>query len=83
MMNDRPPDGQARLGPAGLCEQCAHVQRVPSARGSVFYLCRMSQLDPGFPRYPRLPVLSCRGFAAGDPFDGQPPPKPTWEGGKG
>ena len=51
---------------AGLCEECLHVQRVTSARGSTFYLCRLSQTDPGFPRYPVLPVLRCAGFQAVD-----------------
>ena len=25
-------------------------------------MCERSKTDPDFPRYPRLPVLSCRGF---------------------
>jgi hypothetical protein len=43
------------------------MQQVTSSRGSVFYLCRMSLVDPGFPRYPRLPVLICPGFAPSGP----------------
>lgn len=50
------------LQPAGLCEHCRHQQLVPNTRGSVFSLCRRSRTDPAFPRYPRLPVLSCPGF---------------------
>jgi hypothetical protein len=46
---------------AGLCDSCAHQQLVPNTRGSVFSLCRRSRDDPAFPRYPRLPVLECRG----------------------
>jgi hypothetical protein len=38
------------------------MQPVVSAKGSTFYLCRMSFDDPRFPRYPRLPVLDCEGF---------------------
>lgn len=61
--------------PAGLCDRCAHQQRVPNRRGSVFSLCRLSRVDERFPRYPRLPVLSCPGFrrapAAGE--GGAPP----------
>jgi hypothetical protein len=34
---------------------------VRNTRGSVFSLCRRSREDPAFPRYPRLPVLACRG----------------------
>ncbi|HEX2190944.1 MAG TPA: hypothetical protein VHG51_18695 [Longimicrobiaceae bacterium] len=47
----------------GLCAGCAHVRVVRSGKGSTFYLCEMSRVDPAFPRYPRLPVLRCRGFA--------------------
>ena len=35
---------------------------VKNTRGSVFSLCERSKTDPDFPRYPRLPVLSCPGF---------------------
>jgi hypothetical protein len=38
-----------------------HAKFITSARGSVFYLCQLSFTDPQFPRYPRLPVLACRG----------------------
>ena len=46
----------------GLCGRCVHVRRVENRRGSVFLLCELSMLDESFPRYPRLPVLRCRGF---------------------
>jgi hypothetical protein len=49
----------------GLCAGCAHAHRVVSARGSVFWLCRLASSDPAFPRYPRLPVLRCPGFEQG------------------
>jgi hypothetical protein len=35
---------------------------VPNRRGSVFSLCMRSREDPAYPRYPRLPVLECRGY---------------------
>jgi hypothetical protein len=38
------------------------MQRVTSARGSTFYLCRLSFADARFPRYPPIPVLACAGF---------------------
>jgi hypothetical protein len=28
----------------------------------VFYLCELSKVDPRFPKYPRLPGLSCAGY---------------------
>jgi len=48
--------------PVGLCDECRHQQLVPNRRGSVFSLCRRSREDPDYPRYPRIPVLSCPGF---------------------
>jgi hypothetical protein len=50
---------------AGLCDRCLHQRLVPNTRGSVFSLCERSRVDPAFPRYPRLPVLSCSGFEPG------------------
>jgi hypothetical protein len=47
---------------AGLCATCTHVQLIPSSKGAVFYMCRLSEIDPAFARYPRLPVLSCAGY---------------------
>jgi hypothetical protein len=49
---------------AGLCADCVHARRVESTRGSVFFLCELSATDASFPKYPRLPVLSCSGYAA-------------------
>ena len=46
---------------AGLCESCAHSRKVAGAH-TVFWMCERSRKDPTFPRYPRLPVLSCRGY---------------------
>jgi len=51
---------------AGLCATCGHMSRITSDRGSVFYLCELSKVDPNFPKYPRLPVLQCSGYAAGE-----------------
>ena len=48
----------------GLCDACRHSRRVESARGSLFWLCRRSETDPAYPRYPRLPVVICPGFEA-------------------
>lgn len=47
----------------GLCAACLHVRVVESKRGSRFYLCGLSAVDPSFPKYPGLPVLQCRGFS--------------------
>lgn len=47
---------------AGLCATCSHVQMVMSSKGSTFYMCRLSETDPRFRRYPALPVLACTGY---------------------
>jgi len=47
---------------AGLCDRCRHQRVIRNTRGSEFSLCERSRTEPEFPRYPRLPVLECRGF---------------------
>ena len=48
--------------PAGLCETCANVRMVDTRKGSRVYMCQLSDVDPRFPKYPRTPVLQCRGY---------------------
>ena len=48
--------------PAGLCESCANVKIVETRKGSRFYLCTLSEVDPRFPKYPGIPVLRCVGY---------------------
>jgi hypothetical protein len=48
----------------GLCASCLHARQIESAKGSQFLLCQLSQSDPSFPKYPRLPVLTCPGYSA-------------------
>ena len=45
-----------------LCETCAHKKEVVSAKGSRFLLCRLSQNDRRFPKYPPQPVAQCVGY---------------------
>jgi GrpB-like predicted nucleotidyltransferase (UPF0157 family) len=45
----------------GLCADCVHARRIESDRNSVFLLCHLSLTDARFPKYPRLPVLTCSG----------------------
>jgi hypothetical protein len=56
---EQPP--QADRSP-GLCASCVNLQVVTSARGSQFVLCRLSATDQRFPKYPRLPVVTCTGY---------------------
>jgi hypothetical protein len=46
----------------GLCATCAFARVIESARGGRFTLCRRSETDARFPRYPALPVLKCIGY---------------------
>ncbi len=45
-----------------LCDSCQNAKRIVSDRGSVFLMCRKHFDDPAFPKYPRLPVVECRGY---------------------
>ncbi len=64
-MNDPRADGQAQSGAgAGLCAACRNAQVIESVHGSRFHLCRKSFTDSAYPRYPRLPVRECPGFAS-------------------
>lgn len=47
------------------------MRKIVSDRGSVFFLCQLSKADPSFPKYPRLPVLQCRGYEAQEPQTAQ------------
>jgi len=51
-----PPD------PVGLCRDCRYGRQVPATKAT-YWLCKRSVDDPSFPRYPRLPIRACRGFA--------------------
>lgn len=44
----------------GLCATCRHLRLLASPR-SVFVRCARAKVDPGYVRYPRLPVLACPG----------------------
>ena len=46
----------------GLCKTCVFARVVESARGSQFWLCRLSETDERFRKYPALPVLRCEGY---------------------
>jgi hypothetical protein len=47
----------------GLCASCAHSEIIRSGRGSTFYRCKLSDTDPRFFKYPRLPVIECSGWS--------------------
>ena len=43
----------------GMCSWCRHARLIRSARGSFFVRCTY----PDLPKYPRVPVVQCRGFS--------------------
>ena len=59
----------------GLCETCTHVQIVRSSKGSSYVLCRLSELNPAFRRYPALPVTVCAGYSPATGSKPTPTPK--------
>ena len=61
-MIDRSDTDDAGVDPVGLCRTCRHVRLVRNPRGNVFYMCQLSEIDPRFAKYPRLPVLRCIGY---------------------
>jgi hypothetical protein len=57
---------------AGLCGSCRFADIITSSRGSTFYLCRLSERDPAFRRYPVLPVRECSGYEPAAPEPARP-----------
>jgi len=49
----------------GLCATCRLRRVIRSRRGSAFWYCRLSDENPQFPKYPKLPVLECSGHVTG------------------
>jgi hypothetical protein len=45
-----------------LCETCTFLREVTTPKGSRFLLCRLSQSNPAYPKYPPQPVLQCEGY---------------------
>ena len=62
-------EGEAGRRSAGLCATCRHAHTQPNAKGSLFWRCGRADDDPGYRRYPPLPVQACPGH------------EPTSEGG--
>lgn len=52
----------------GLCPTCKNVRVVKSARGSLFFMCRLSKIDERFSKYPSQPVMWCSGY---EPVDAE------------
>lgn len=52
--------------PPGLCESCRHARELTTANGGKFYQCLLAAKDLRFPKWPRIPVLSCPGHEVGE-----------------
>ena len=61
-----PSSGNGKGEPAeleiGLCRECWYSSMTGNRLGNVFLLCERSREDSSYPKYPRLPVLACKGF---------------------
>jgi hypothetical protein len=49
----------------GLCSGCIYSRAI-TTKTSIFYLCEKSKEDNSFKKYPRLPVITCKGFVKKD-----------------
>ena len=50
----------------GLCGGCRHASVKATHRGTAYLRCTRSAWDERLPKYPRLPVRDCPGFARAD-----------------
>jgi len=55
-----------------ICESCAHRKEVVSGKGSRFLMCKLSQTDRRFSKYPPQPVVDCTGFETRVPTENAP-----------
>jgi hypothetical protein len=51
----------------GLCDRCTHQRLVRSGRGATFSMCEIGLRDPGWPKYPGMPVTACPRFSERPP----------------
>ncbi len=64
MAPDEPRAGPRPAPAAGLCADCRWARRVTSGRGATFLLCRRSEADARYAKYPVLPRRECAGYEA-------------------
>lgn len=62
-MSRAAPPRSGTSADVGLCAACRYAIEQRNARGSCFTRCGLADSDPGFNRYPPLPVVECSGFA--------------------
>lgn len=49
---------------AGVCRNCVYAKWLRTKSGGEILLCRLSETDATYLKYPPLPMLSCRGWSA-------------------
>src|ERR1700751_688921 len=54
--------GEAGAMSRSLCETCSLVREIVTPKASRFLLCKLSQTDPDYPKYPPQPVVRCDGY---------------------
>jgi hypothetical protein len=47
---------------SSICFSCEHGNSIVSGKNSSFLQCRKHFADPSYPKYPLLPVFSCKGY---------------------
>jgi hypothetical protein len=57
-----PSAGRNDASAVGLCACCRHGQAQQSAGGSRFWRCLRATREPGYLKYPPLPMRRCPGF---------------------
>jgi len=50
----------------GLCADCRHARAIRAASERGYIQCLRSRTDPRYPKWPRLPILSCPGYEQGE-----------------
>jgi hypothetical protein len=55
-----------------------HQREIRTDRGTVYVMCTRALNEPEYPKYPRLPVLQCKGFEVVPPVppDAKARPRP-------
>lgn len=47
---------------SSICAACGHMREIVSGKGTRFLLCRLSETDGRYPKYPPQPVIRCHGY---------------------
>jgi hypothetical protein len=53
-----------------LCQTCYWMREVVTPKGSCFLLCRLSQTNPDYVKYPPQPVVRCDGYQKKEQTEG-------------